>query len=249
MGILDCWPFSIFYYSTHTLLRVFPPTLSGTKPKHTLTHTHHSHRVRRIVRAPLAGPPDRRRGGAAEAAGYELTDIEVASSPRAGLIITKHERALRFVLRSQILEQWARKMMAFGRRKFMTLGAAALAAPTMRASFARSSRSSCSSCIISSPRSPMPIRGFLRLRRAASRKDSNGRIRIDLFPSMQLGGAASQLFLRPGSERDGRYRDLAGHDARQNLPHRGLRATLHRQPQRITNARAVQQFSRRTCRR
>ena len=84
--------------------------------------------------------------------------------------------------------------MAFGRRKFLTLGAAALAAPAMP-------------CVVRAQQPVIVLKlhhflspvayahtRFLTPWARSVEKDLNGRIRIDLFPSMQLGGTAPQLY-------------------------------------------------------
>jgi TRAP-type C4-dicarboxylate transport system substrate-binding protein len=85
-------------------------------------------------------------------------------------------------------------MERFGRRSFLTISGAALAAPAL-ARFARAQ----------SPQVVLKLHHFLsptanahvRFLTPWARKiesESGGRIRIDLFPSMQLGGAAAQLY-------------------------------------------------------
>lgn len=84
--------------------------------------------------------------------------------------------------------------MTFGRRKFMTLAAGALAAPALP----RLGRAQQPAVVLKLHHFLSPVAyahtRFLTPWAKSVEKDSNGRIRIDMFPSMQLGGTASQLY-------------------------------------------------------
>jgi TRAP-type C4-dicarboxylate transport system substrate-binding protein len=85
--------------------------------------------------------------------------------------------------------------MTVGRRRFIALGTAALAAPALL----RQAHAQQPPVVVLklhhflSPVAYAHTR-FLTPWAKSVEKDSNGRIRIDLFPSMQLGGTASQLY-------------------------------------------------------
>jgi TRAP-type C4-dicarboxylate transport system substrate-binding protein len=84
--------------------------------------------------------------------------------------------------------------MAVGRRHFLTLGAAALAAPALL----RHANAQQPAVVLKlhhffSP-AAYPHTRILTPWAKSIEKDSGGRIRIDLFPSMQLGGTAPQLY-------------------------------------------------------
>ncbi|MET0868957.1 MAG: TRAP transporter substrate-binding protein [Pseudorhodoplanes sp.] len=84
--------------------------------------------------------------------------------------------------------------MTFGRRKFMTLAAGALAAPALP----RLGRAQQPAVVLKLHHFLSPVAyahtRFLTPWAKSVEKDSNGRIRIDMFPSMQLGGTAPQLY-------------------------------------------------------
>lgn len=84
--------------------------------------------------------------------------------------------------------------MTVARRRFIALGTAALAAPALlRRAHAQQPVVALKLHHFLSPVAYAHTR-FLTPWGKSVEKDSNGRIRIDLFPSMQLGGTASQLY-------------------------------------------------------
>jgi TRAP-type C4-dicarboxylate transport system substrate-binding protein len=84
--------------------------------------------------------------------------------------------------------------MTVGRRRFIALGTAALAAPALL----RQAHSQQPVVVLKLHHFLSPVAyahtRFLTPWAKSVEKDSGGRIRIDLFPSMQLGGTASQLY-------------------------------------------------------
>lgn len=84
--------------------------------------------------------------------------------------------------------------MPVGRRQFLTLGTAALAAPALlRHASAQQPPVVLKLHHFLSPTAYAHTR-FLTPWAKSVEKDSGGRIRIDMFPSMQLGGTAPQLY-------------------------------------------------------
>jgi TRAP-type C4-dicarboxylate transport system substrate-binding protein len=85
-------------------------------------------------------------------------------------------------------------MKRYGRRAFLTSAGAALAAPA----FARCASAQAPQVVLKlhhflAPTSNAQVR-FLTPWARRVEKDSGGRIRIDLYPNMQLGGTAAQLY-------------------------------------------------------
>ena len=88
----------------------------------------------------------------------------------------------------------------FNRRQLLSAGTAALAAPFILRAGARGPPRSTSSCTtFSAPRRPRRPRCW-RPGPNGSRQDSGGRVKIEIYPSMSLGGTPPQLF---GQVRDG----------------------------------------------
>lgn len=85
-------------------------------------------------------------------------------------------------------------MRRFGRRSFLTSSGAALAAPALtRFAMAQAPQVVLKLHHFLSPTANAHVR-FLTPWARKIEKESGGRIRIDLFPSMQLGGTAAQLY-------------------------------------------------------
>ena len=84
--------------------------------------------------------------------------------------------------------------MTANRRRFLTLAGGALAAPALlREGYAQSPQVTLKLHHFLPPVANVPTQ-FLTPWARKVEQESNGRIKIDVFPSMQLGGAPPQLY-------------------------------------------------------
>jgi TRAP-type C4-dicarboxylate transport system substrate-binding protein len=132
--------------------------------------------------------------------------------------------------------------MKVGRRQFVAFGTAAVAAPAL----SRFAHAQQPAVVLKLHHFLSPVAyantRFLTPWAKSVEKDSNGRIRIELYPSMQLGGTASQLYDQAVNGTADIVWTLPG-----MTPGRFPRIEVFELPfvanqRAIANARAVQQF-------
>ena len=117
--------------------------------------------------------------------------------------------------------------MTVHRRQFLKFAGAAVAAPA----FAQAPQVTLKMHHFLPPVSNVHTR-LLKSWAMKVETDSDFRLKIDIFPSMQLGGTPSQLYDQ-ARDGDGRHHlDAAGFDAGPFPENRGVRSSLHLRPSR-----------------